>query len=117
MSSTPNVFEAAARWIEATLLGDVATAIAVIAMAVLGLAFMSGKLPTRRAIHVIVGCFIIFGASTIAGGIVAVVGETDPSPEGQLPPALPPVYAAPVARPISSSPFDPYAGAAVPPGR
>lgn len=63
-----NPIWAAANWLEGTLLGSVATAIAVIAVACVGLAMLTGRTDVRRAAHVLFGCFIIFGASTIASG-------------------------------------------------
>lgn len=64
-----NPVAAAFGWIEDTLLGTVATAVAVIAVAWIGFLLLSGHLDVRRLAHVILGCFIVFGASTIASGI------------------------------------------------
>jgi len=60
---------AALYWLQSVLLGPIATTIAVIAVASLGFLMLSGRVDIRRAAQVAVGCFIIFGASTIAQGI------------------------------------------------
>jgi len=59
----------AVNWLQGTLLGNVATAVAVIAVAAVGFAMLTGRLDWRRGITVIVGCFIIFGAAAIVAGI------------------------------------------------
>lgn len=99
----------AAQWIVGTLLGTVATTICIIAIAVLGMMMFAGRIPVREGIRVLLGCFLLLGAPTIAAGLmgqgdVAPVGETGIAPERS-----PPV---PKVRPIT--PFDPYAGASVP---
>jgi type IV secretion system protein VirB2 len=59
----------AARWLQGTLLGTAATVIAVIAVAVVGLLMLSGRINWRHGAVVILGCFILFGAASIVGGI------------------------------------------------
>lgn len=111
-----SVFAAAVAWLQGTLLGTVATTVAVIAVASVGFLLLSGRVDVRRAAHVIIGCFILFGASSIAAGIVRLAGADDASPEVIPPPPSAPVYAAPaVPAPVKAVPYDPYAGAAVPP--
>lgn len=61
----------AARWLQGTLLGTVATVVAVIAVAVVGLLMLSGRINWRHGAVVILGCFILFGAASIVGGIRA----------------------------------------------
>ena len=65
---------AAATWVQGTLLGNVATAVAVIAVAGVGFLMLSGRLNWRYGATVILGCFILFGAATIVGGIQAAAG-------------------------------------------
>lgn len=60
---------AAVMWVQGTLLGNVATAVAVVAIAVVGFLMLTGRLEWRRGITVILGCFIIFGAAAIVSGI------------------------------------------------
>jgi type IV secretion system protein VirB2 len=59
----------AARWLQGTLLGTVATVVAVIAVAVVGLLMLSGRINWRHGAVVILGCFILFGAASIVAGI------------------------------------------------
>jgi len=59
-------------WIQGTLLGSVATAIAVIAVASVGLLMLTGRMNWRFGATVVLGLFILFGASAIVGGIRAV---------------------------------------------
>lgn len=62
---------AAVLWVQNTLLGNVATAVAVVAIAVCGFMMLTGRLEWRRGVTVILGCFIIFGAAAIVAGIQA----------------------------------------------
>lgn len=59
----------AARWIQGTLLGTFATVVAVIAVAVVGLLMLTGRINWRYGAIVILGCFILFGAASIVAGI------------------------------------------------
>lgn len=72
ISSDPQgsgVILGAARWVQGTLLGTVATVIAVIAVAVVGLLMLTGRINWRYGAIVILGCFILFGAASIVAGI------------------------------------------------
>jgi type IV secretion system protein VirB2 len=60
---------AALTWLQGTLLGNVATTIAVIAVAMIGFMMLGGRLNWRLGATVIIGCFILFGASAIVSGI------------------------------------------------
>jgi len=60
---------AALGWLEGTLLGNVATTVAVIAVAMVGFMMLTGRMNWRFGATVIVGCFILFGASAIVSGI------------------------------------------------
>lgn len=113
--SEPGALAAAAAWIESLVLGTPATITAVLAIAALGFAALGGHFPARRALRVVLGTFILFGAPIIAGGLsnlsqqwrqgtdfpTAVASPVDPAPAAPLP--------SPTA-----NPFDPYAGASVP---
>jgi type IV secretion system protein VirB2 len=59
----------AVEWLQGTLLGNVATALAVIAVGATGLMMLTGRIDWRRGATVIVGCFIVFGAAAIVAGI------------------------------------------------
>lgn len=60
-------------WVQGTLLGNVATAVAVIAVAVVGFMMLSGRIHWRFGATVILGCFVLFGATTIVAGIQSAV--------------------------------------------
>jgi type IV secretion system protein VirB2 len=60
---------AALEWVQGTLLGNLATAAAVIAVAVVGFMMLTGRIEWRRGLTVVIGCFIIFGAVAIVSGI------------------------------------------------
>ncbi|MBV9841252.1 MAG: TrbC/VIRB2 family protein [Sphingomonadaceae bacterium] len=61
-------------WVQGTLLGNLATTAAVIAVAVTGLMMLTGRIDWRRGLTVIVGCFILFGAASIVAGMRTVAG-------------------------------------------
>jgi len=102
---------AAIYWLEALLQGSVAIAIAVIAVASVGLMMLTGRLELKNVGRVIFGCFLLFGASAVAQGIVgALHGDLsavprDAAPSPYHPPDAPALKAAP-------SNNNPYAGAA-----
>lgn len=61
----------AVTWMQDTLLGTVATTVAVIAVAMVGFMMLTGRMDWRRGAIVILGCFILFGAASIVAGIRA----------------------------------------------
>ena len=62
----------AVTWIQDTLMGQVATVVAVIAVAAVGFMMLTGRMNWRYGATVIIGVFILFGASTIVAGIQTV---------------------------------------------
>lgn len=67
---------AALGWLQGTLLGNVATAIAVMAVAAVGFMMLTGRLNWRFGATVIIGVFILFGAAGIVAGIQSVAGAS-----------------------------------------
>lgn len=65
------VLVSAVTWMQDTLLGTVATTVAVIAVAMVGFMMLTGRIDWRRGAIVILGCFILFGAASIVAGIQA----------------------------------------------
>jgi type IV secretion system protein VirB2 len=63
------VFVSAVNWLQGTLLGTVATVVAVIAVASVGFMMLTGRINWRHGATVILGCFILFGAASIVAGI------------------------------------------------
>ena len=64
----------ALNWVQGTLLGNLATSAAVIAVAVVGFLMLAGRIEWRRGLTVIFGSFIIFGAAAIVAGIRSAAG-------------------------------------------
>lgn len=60
---------AALGWLQGTLLGNVATAVAVMAVAAVGFGMLTGRMNWRFGATVIIGVFILFGAASIVAGI------------------------------------------------
>jgi type IV secretory pathway VirB2 component (pilin) len=104
----------AVNWIVSLLTGSAATALSVVAIAGVGALLLQGRVDVRRGVTVILGCFIIFGAPSIATGILSATRDTNTAPS--IPPSAAPVYpAAPSTPPAQNQPsHDPYAGAALP---
>jgi type IV secretion system protein VirB2 len=61
-------------WVRDTLLGQVATTVAVIAVAMVGFMMLTGRMNWRFGATVILGCFILFGAASIVAGIQSAAG-------------------------------------------
>ena len=61
-------------WLQGTLLGNVATAVAVMAVAAVGFMMLTGRLNWRFGATVIIGTFILFGAASIVAGIQGAAG-------------------------------------------
>lgn len=108
-SSEP-VLGSAIEWITSTLLGSIALGLCTIAVAVVGLMMLEGRLPIRQGARVIVGCFVIFGAPVIAAGLMGAWQS-----ERSAPP--PPVAIGPDPATEREEPppanYDPYAGASL----
>lgn len=106
---------AAVEWLQHTLLGTIATTVAVIAVAWVGMLMLTGRVNLRHGVTVILGCFLLFGASSIAAGIrsaTAGAGEpVDYAVQATPPPPPSPALAGP---PAPDPGYDPYAGASVP---
>lgn len=109
---------AAVGWVQSALLGSTATTVAILAVASIGFLMLTGRTDVRRAAQVVVGCFVIFGASIIAAGIRSAVSEAGAGVEPMQEAARPELASAP---PMPSQPqpqtqpYDPYAGAALAP--
>lgn len=61
----------AVNWMQGTLLGTIATTVAVIAVAAVGFMMLTGRINWRYGAVVILGCFVLFGAGSIVAGIRA----------------------------------------------
>lgn len=56
-------------WMRDTMLGTVATTVAVMAVAAVGFMMLTGRVNWRFGATVIIGVFVIFGAASIVAGI------------------------------------------------
>ncbi|WP_343519947.1 TrbC/VirB2 family protein [Sphingomonas sp.] len=102
----------AAHWVQGTLLGTLATTLAVIAVAWIGFGMLNGRINLQRGAIVILGCFIVFGAPVIAAGLMRAGEAGSGGGVAVAPPPAPPPPSAPAPKP--SPAYDPYAGASVP---
>ncbi len=59
----------ALQWVQGTLLGNLATTAAVIAVAAVGFMMLTGRIDWRRGVTVVLGAFIVFGAAAIVAGL------------------------------------------------
>lgn len=64
----------AAEWLQGTMLGNVATAIAVMAVAAVGFMMLTGRINWRYGATVVLGLFVVFGAASIVTGIRSAAG-------------------------------------------
>lgn len=101
----------AALWVQHLMLGTVATAIAVLAIAAVGAWALTGRVALRRAATVVLGCFVLFGAPVIAQAFFDLATANAEPGAAALPP---PVVQTSPRRSPSQVPYDPYAGASVP---
>jgi type IV secretion system protein VirB2 len=97
----------AVAWLRDLILGSIGTTVAILAIASVGLLMLSGRAPVRRGALVVLGCFILFSAGTIANGLLASLTPAGGEPAILTPPA--PAYAPSIPAP---APYDPYEGAA-----
>lgn len=104
------VLGTAISWITSTMLGSIALGLCTIAVAVVGLMMLEGRLPIRQGARVIVGCFVIFGAPIIAAGLMG----SWQSEAAYIPPpsALDSDPATAREEPPPAN-YDPYAGASL----
>jgi type IV secretory pathway VirB2 component (pilin) len=109
----------AVQWLEALLLGPLALAVGTIAVAAFGFLMLSGRVDVRTGARVVIGCFILFGARSIATGLqagAAGLGEREASYAAPFTTAatLPEPQSIATPSPQAPAAYDPYAGAAAP---
>ena len=112
-----DALRAAASWLQALLLGSIASVIAIVAIAAVGLMMLSGRIDIRRGITVVLGCFLLFGAPVIAAGLQGIAAGNAPQSMTYAPATVSSIP--PQTTPVPSrtpAPYDPYAGASLPSG-
>jgi type IV secretory pathway VirB2 component (pilin) len=105
------ILGAASEWTQGVLAGSLATSLCVIAIAILGLLLLAGRLRVGRSVEVVLGSFLLLGAGLLASQLQQLAGSVagaDASgreqiivPETPSPPPPPPAN------------YDPYAGASL----
>lgn len=100
----------AIEWIVALLTGTMATIVAILAVAIVGISFLWGRVHLSQAFRVVIGCFIIFGAGLLASGLGSLGAGSGDTAE-PLAASQPPVFRAPE---VIEGAYQPYPGAAVP---
>lgn len=105
---------AAVSWAGSLLTGTLATVIATIAIVGIGFMMLRGRLPLRRGITIVLGCFIISGATMIAQGLLGINAHLSESGARQGQTAAVTATIPPPAPPPQPEVYDPYAGASVP---
>lgn len=110
----PSAIAHALQWLGSLLAGEIATSLAILAIAGLGFTMLTGRLPVRRGMTVVVGCFILFGAPSIASALrsAAETAGGAAGPQTGISLSLPEVPAQQL-HPVE----DPYAGASIVPRR
>ena len=74
------VLPAASAWVTGTLFGDVAASLCVIAIAIVGIMLMIGRLTIRDGVRVVLACFVLLGAPVIAAGLRSAADDAAASP-------------------------------------
>ena len=102
---------AAVSWVSTLLIGPIGTSCAVIAVAWFGYGMLGGRLSVRRGWLLVLGCFILFSAPSLAAALTGLArqinGSSDPTQPSTI--AVPPPLI-----PNAPPAYDPYAGASVP---
>lgn len=101
--------QAAGVWLANLLTGSLATTLCIIAVATLGLLMLWGEVPVRRGVQVILGCFVLLSATTVAAALQDL--GSDLAGNDQAPVPLVIEQAPPPPLPPAS--YDPYAGASL----
>lgn len=101
----------ATNWVSDLLFGPLATVIAVIAIASIGFAMLTGRIDLRRGLAVVLGCFLLFGARGVADSLRYLTAGDEVLPNYSVP--SPPTFTKAPFSANTANAFDPYAGAAV----
>jgi type IV secretory pathway VirB2 component (pilin) len=98
-------------WLGGLLGGELAMTLCIIAIAMLGIMMLGGRLPIRSGLKVVAGCFLLLGASLVAGGLQGIARNTGGGP-AQLQ-GGPAIVEAEAEEPLPPANYDPYAGASL----
>ena len=106
------VLGAAGGWMEGVLGGTLATTLCVIAIAILGLLLLAGRLRVRRSAEVVLGCFLLLGAGLLAVQLQQLAGGAAGADRAGGAQVILPAAAAELS-PLPPANYDPYAGASL----
>jgi type IV secretory pathway VirB2 component (pilin) len=67
-------------WLGGLLGGGLATALCIVAIAMLGMLMLGGRLQVRTGLKVVAGCFLLLSASLVAGGLQGVARNSASGP-------------------------------------
>lgn len=118
--TTLNSFDAAIGWISNLLSGSLATALLIIAVAMIGYSLLLGHLSARKGITLSLGILFVLGSSQLARSLVGSIPHYHSSPPltsaYERPPPLRLEEEIPEERGAlvgvqAGNPFDPYRGA------
>ena len=101
--------QGAAGWITQIMQGPLVVTLCVIAVALVGFAALSGRLPVRMGARAVLGCFVVLGAPVIASALMW-QGEK-PSP--QVVYQAEAVASEPARPELPPADYDPYSGASL----
>jgi type IV secretion system protein VirB2 len=99
----------ASEWTRGVLGGSIATSLCVIAVAILGLLLLTGRLRVRRSIEVVLGSFLLLGAGLLATQLEQLAGGIAVGEAGREQIIVP--ESTPTPPPPAN--YDPYAGASL----
>lgn len=102
---------AASEWIQNLLSGDLATSLCVIAIAILGMLLLGGRLQARRGMEVVLGCCLLLGAALMAAQLQLLVGGLNGRTKNAGNQLV--ITQSGASEPLSPVNYDPYAGASL----
>jgi type IV secretory pathway VirB2 component (pilin) len=109
--SPAGVLASAATWVTDLMFGPLATTIAVIAVAWIGFAMLSGRIDIKRGLSVVFGCFLLFGARGMVDALGALAGVQAVPQTANM--QTVPNHANSRPQANNTNGYDPYAGASV----
>lgn len=105
--STTSPMASSVSWINSVLFGEIALVFCVLAVAFLGALMLTGRLPLRGGLRVLLGCFVLLCAPVVVSGFMAGSNYGIVHPEAPL---VAEPREADQARDLQRSDYDPYAG-------
>jgi type IV secretion system protein VirB2 len=98
------------RWIDGVLLGEVALGVGVLAVAIIGAHMLTGKLPLRQGVRVVIGCFVLLGAPVISAAFTDLMDSDMRGTQPEIPTIAELAPTRPEPPPVQ---YNPYAQASV----